>query len=108
MSVKNKFLRSIIVCTATVGLATTLLSPTHAADSSDVIGGVFGGLLITKILHKNQNRQINSSIQSQQNHRYNNHNSQHEHKNQRSLYKRGGGRFQHNHGTYSWHYHQQR
>lgn len=106
MSIKYKFLRSIIVCATAFSLAITLSAPVRAADKSDVTLGIFGGLLIATAIHKSQNRQINRNIQSQHNHRYNNQYSRHKHKKKRSL-NRHGGRFQHNHGAYNWHYHQQ-
>ena len=87
MSVKNKFLRSNILCVIAVAVTITPISPTYAADSSDVIGGIFGGLLITTTLHKSQNRHINRSVQSQNNRQHDNRTSRHEHNDQDKLKK---------------------
>jgi len=60
MSLKNKFMRSLILCAATLGLIATMTSPTRASDGSDVAIGVFAGLLITSLIYRNRTRQLNN------------------------------------------------
>ncbi len=59
MSLKNKFLRSLILCAAALSLMATMISPARASDGSDVAIGVFAGLLITSLIYRNQTRQSN-------------------------------------------------
>ncbi|MFK5997549.1 MAG: hypothetical protein QM492_05530 [Rhodobacterales bacterium] len=59
MSLKNKFMRSVILCAAALGLMVTMTSPIRASDSSDVAIGVFAGLLVSSLIYRNQIRKSN-------------------------------------------------
>jgi len=57
MSLQNKFMRSLIICAAALGITASLIPPAHAADGSDVAIGVLGGAIIAGLLYRSYNRQ---------------------------------------------------
>lgn len=59
MTWKNKFLRSIIIGATAIALSTQLTTPTRAAESSDVLLGLFGGLVIAGAIYNNKHRRDN-------------------------------------------------
>ena len=59
MSLKNKFLHSILIGATVIGLAAQLTTPARAADTSDVTLGLLGGLVIAGVIYQNKYRRDN-------------------------------------------------
>ena len=57
MSLQNKFMRSLIICAAALGITASLIAPVRASDGSDVAIGVLGGVIIAGLIYKKYNRQ---------------------------------------------------
>lgn len=102
MSLKNKFLHSIIIGATAIGLSAVFTPPAYAADGSDLALGVLGGLIIAGAIYSHKNRRANREYVTSNNRRYNPSRDNYRYANDYNRYGNDWpGRHQYDHGRHN-------